>query len=132
LETGTADIATLASPLASAADFENPNVVKVVRNLAGDAIYFSRAAIPHPRDAGADATARAAALHHHGIYAYRCGVLREFVAAEQSDLEACEQLEQLRALSLGMTIRVGLASERPGAGVDTEEDLAAVAAQLAG
>ena len=132
LERGTADIATLASPLASSADFENPNVVKVIRNLAGDAIYFSRAAIPHPRDAGAGELARAAALHHHGIYAYRCGVLRKFVAAEPSDLEVCEQLEQLRALSLGMTIRVGVAAERPGAGVDTEEDLVAVAAQLAG
>ena len=132
LEKGTADIATLASPLASSADFENPNVVKVIRNLAGDAIYFSRAAIPHPRDAGAGELARATALHHHGIYAYRCGVLRKFVAAEPSDLEVCEQLEQLRALSLGMTIRVGVAAERPGAGVDTEEDLVAVAAQLAG
>ena len=132
LNTGTADIATLASPLASAADFENPNVVKVIRNLAGDAIYFSRAAIPHPRDAGAGAIAQATALHHHGIYAYRCGVLRRFVAAEPSDLEVCEQLAQLRALSLGMTICVGVASERPGAGVDTEEDLVAVAAQLAG
>ena len=132
LEKGTADIATLASPLASSADFENPNVVKVIRNLAGDAIYFSRAAIPHPRDAGAGELARATALHHHGIYAYRCGVLRKFVAAEPSDLEVCEQLEQLRALSRGMTIRVGVAAERPGAGVDTEEDLVAVAAQLAG
>ena len=56
-------------------------------------------------------------------YAYRCGVLRRFVAAEPSELEACEQLEQLRALSLGMTIAVGIPSKRPGAGVDTEEDL---------
>lgn len=132
LESSAADIATLASPIASAADFENPNIVKVIRNLAGDAIYFSRAAIPYPRDEGTGNLARAAALHHHGIYAYRCGVLRQLVAAEPSDLEVCEQLEQLRALSMGMTIRVGVAAERPGAGVDTEDDLVAVASQLAG
>jgi 3-deoxy-manno-octulosonate cytidylyltransferase (CMP-KDO synthetase) len=70
-------------------------------------------------------------LHHHGIYAYRCGVLRQLVAAPPSDLEVCEQLEQLRALALGMTIRVAVPTERPGTGVDTEEDLAAAAQQLA-
>ena len=130
LEEGDADIATLASPIASQADFNNPNVVKVIRNLDGNAIYFSRATIPFPREEGALEFARGTALHHHGIYAYRCGVLRRLVAAEPSDLEVCEQLEQLRALSLGMTIRVGIPAERPGSGVDTEEDLAAVAAQL--
>ncbi len=130
LEESAADLATLASPLASQADFDNPNIVKVIRDRDGNAIYFSRAAIPHPRDEGALELASSAALHHHGIYAYRCGVLRRLVAADPSDLEVCEQLEQLRALSLGMTIRVGIPAERPGAGVDTEEDLATVAAQL--
>ena len=128
LDDATADIATLASPFLSQADFENPNCVKVVRNAAGHAIYFSRATIPYPRDKDRDA--RAVALHHHGIYAYRCGVLRRFVAAEPSDLEVCEQLEQLRALSLGMTIAVGIPTERPGAGVDVADDLARVAGEL--
>ena len=124
----TADVATLASPFLSQSDFENPNCVKVVRDLAGHAIYFSRATIPCPRDGDRDA--RAVALHHHGIYAYRCGVLRRFVAAEPSDLEVCEQLEQLRALSLGMTIAVGIPAERPGAGVDVADDIARVEREL--
>ena len=70
------------------------------------------------------------ALHHHGIYAYRSGTLRRLVAAPASRLEIAEQLEQLRALSMGLSIRVGLTAVRPGAGVDTEADLAAVTAVL--
>ena len=131
LDDGKADIATLASPLASQEDFENPNVVKVVVANNDNAIYFSRAAIPYNRVGERHSEARSAALHHHGIYAYRCGVLRRLVAAEPADLEVCEQLEQLRALALGMTIRVAIPTERPGAGVDTEEDLVVAAAQLA-
>jgi len=123
LDDATADIATLASPFLGEEDFQNPNCVKVVRDVNDHAIYFSRAAIPYPRDAGSDERAASAALQHHGIYAYRCGILRRFVAAEPSELEVCEQLEQLRALSLGMTIAVGVPSVRPGPGVDTEEDL---------
>lgn len=132
LDDSAADLATLASPLLSDADFENPNVVKVVLDDHANAIYFSRATIPFPRDALKMAEARAAALHHHGIYAYRCGVLRKLVASEPSELELAEHLEQLRALSLGMSIRVGIPDIRPGAGVDTEKDLAAVACELAG
>lgn len=130
LQQSSADIATLASPIASQEDFENPNVVKVLLADDGNAIYFSRAAIPYARVGDHAIEARLAALHHHGIYAYRCGVLRRLVAAKPSDLEVCEQLEQLRALSLGMTIRVAVPVERPGPGVDTEEDLAAAAAKL--
>ena len=130
LQQSSADIATLASPLLSQDDFDNPNVVKVVCSDSGDALYFSRATIPFPRAAESRDAAREAALHHHGIYAYRCGVLRHLVNEPPSQLEVCEQLEQLRALSLGMTIRVGVPGIRPGAGVDTEEDLAAAATQL--
>jgi 3-deoxy-manno-octulosonate cytidylyltransferase (CMP-KDO synthetase) len=130
LQQSAADIATLASPLASQDDMANPNVVKVVCADDGSALYFSRAAIPYPRAPESRDAARAAALHHHGIYAYRCGVLRQLVAAPPSRLEACEQLEQLRALSLGMKIRVGIPNIRPGTGVDTEEDLAIAAAEL--
>jgi 3-deoxy-manno-octulosonate cytidylyltransferase (CMP-KDO synthetase) len=130
LQQNSADIATLASPITSQDDFENPNNVKVILDDAGTAIYFSRAAIPYTRVDSQKALARSAALHHHGIYAYRCGVLRQLVAAVPSDIEVCEQLEQLRALSLGMTIRVAIPSERPGIGVDTEDDLAAVAEQM--
>jgi 3-deoxy-manno-octulosonate cytidylyltransferase (CMP-KDO synthetase) len=130
LDDKTADVATLASPLQSRADFENPNVVKALTNDAGFALYFSRAAIPYARSAAAGELASGTALHHHGIYAYRNAVLQRIVAAKQSALEVCEQLEQLRALSLGMKIRVGIPSTRPGPGVDTEEDLAAAEQQF--
>ena len=131
LDESSADLATLASPIQSDEDFGNPNVVKVVRDNDGLALYFSRATIPYPRDAARRAEARAAALHHHGIYAYRCGVLRRLVSSDPSPLELVEHLEQLRALSLGMTIRVGVPAVRPGAGVDTEEDLLGAARELA-
>ena len=123
LDDASADIATLASPFLSQQDFQNPNCVKVILDGNDHAIYFSRASIPYPRDDGSDERAASAALHHHGIYAYRCGVLRRFVEASPSELEVCEQLEQLRALSLGMTIAVGVPPVRPGAGIDTPEDL---------
>lgn len=130
LDDATVDMATLASPLASRADYENPNVVKVVCGEDGYAIYFSRSPIPYSRNASTDELAVETALHHHGIYAYRCGTLETIVAAERSDLEACEQLEQLRALSIGIRIKVARASTRPPAGVDTEADLAEIAGLL--
>ena len=131
LDDPSVDVSTLASPIESVADFENPNIVKVVVDDRDNALYFSRATIPYPRVAGNEQAAAASALHHHGIYAYRCGVLRTLVAAAASHLELVEQLEQLRALSLGMTIRIGRPTKRPGRGVDTEADLAAVAQELA-
>ena len=131
LDDVTVDVSTLASPIASQEDFDNPNVVKVVLNNDEDAIYFSRAGIPYPRSEDETRKARDSALHHHGIYGYRCGILRQLVNAEPSPLELAEQLEQLRALSLGMRIRVGRPAIRPGRGVDTEEDLAAVSKELA-
>jgi len=132
LDDPAADMATLASPIASQEDFENPNVVKAIVNDTGHAIYFSRATIPYARSTASVELARESALHHHGIYAYRCGVLRHLVGAEPSRLEICEQLEQLRALSLGLRIRVGVPHIRPGPGVDTEDDLSAAAGVLAG
>ena len=122
LDDADADIGTLGSPIASEEDFANPNVVKTVLDDKGNALYFSRASIPHDDFS--------LALHHHGIYAYRAGVLRRLVAAPASELELSERLEQLRALSLGMRIRVAIPSTRPGVGVDTEEDLQAVATQI--
>ena len=123
LDDPSADMATLASALLTAADYDNPNVVKVVTDAKGDALYFSRSAIPHCRDAAGRALALDAALRHHGIYAYRRRVLRELVAADACALERCEKLEQLRALWLGIRLRVGIAVVPPGPGVDTEEDL---------
>jgi len=131
LDDATADIATLASPFLSFEDFESPNCVKVIRDVNDHAIYFSRATIPYAREIAQNKLAMESALHHHGIYAYRCGVLRALVSAEPSSLEASEQLEQLRALSLGMSIAVGVPLVRPGIGVDTAEDLHRVTENLA-
>lgn len=126
-----ADVATLASQIHSKEDFENPNVVKAVVDDDGFALYFSRAAIPYSRTETTDKLARESALHHHGIYAYRNSVLQRIVSADRSPLEIAEQLEQLRALSLGMKIKVGVPTTRPGPGVDTEEDLAEAERALA-
>ncbi len=126
-----ADIATLASPLAALDDYRNPNIVKVVVDDNDNALYFSRSPIPHVRNKALEDLALNTALHHHGLYGYRCGVLRQLVASDPAALELLEQLEQLRALSLGLTIRIGRPEERPGAGVDTEEDLALAAEALA-
>lgn len=119
----SADIATLASPFLSRNDYESPNCVKVLRDENNHALYFSRAVIPYARNAEHSELAYESALHHHGIYAYRCGVLRQFVCAPPSSLEITEQLEQLRAMSLGMKIAVGIPDVRPGIGIDTEDDL---------
>lgn len=123
LDDERAHVATLASPIASDAVFENPNAVKVVLDDEGFALYFSRAGIPYVRSDEHKALARESALHHHGIYAYRNAVLQKIVAASQSALEIAEQLEQLRALCMGLKIKVGIPATRPGHGVDTEEDL---------
>lgn len=122
LDDASADIATLASPIADEADFASPNIVKTVLDERGFALYFSRAPIPH---GGARL-----ALHHHGIYAYRASVLRQLVAAPPSPLERAEKLEQLRALAMGMTIKVARPLVEPGAGVDTEDDLMRAANKL--
>ncbi len=130
LASGGADLATLASPFESRDEFDDPNVVKVIVDASGHAIYFSRAAIPFSRSADTRELAMRVALRHHGIYAYRAGVLQRIVGAARSPLEECEQLEQLRALAMGLSIRVGQPSRRPGPGVDTEADLLRVAALL--
>jgi len=131
---GSAGIATLATPIESLEEFLDPNVVKVAVDRTGLALYFSRAPIPWSRDGAphglASQTHFSGALRHLGLYAYRVGVLKRLTALSPSALEQAERLEQLRALDNGIAIAVGLARERPGPGVDTEEDLAAVARRL--
>ncbi|MBM5811589.1 MAG: 3-deoxy-manno-octulosonate cytidylyltransferase [Gammaproteobacteria bacterium] len=131
-----AAMATLATPLRSLAEYLDPNVVKVAVRADGQALYFSRAPIPWRRDTApaglASQTDCSAARRHLGLYAYRVGALRAIAAAPSSPLEQLERLEQLRALELGFAIRVADAEAVPGRGVDTPEDLAAVAAVLAG
>jgi len=120
-----APVATLAYPIQSTDEAADPHVVKVVLDRQGYALYFSRAPIPCHRDSpGVDAAATA--LRHIGLYAYRAGFLKHYMQMEPSPLEFIEKLEQLRVLWNGMKIHVGIASEIPGHGVDTEEDLARV------
>ena len=113
-------MATLATPIADVEEWRNPNVVKVVCDRRGDALYFSRAPIPWPRDGGEPPPA---ARRHIGVYAYRRDCLLQFAELEQGVLERLEKLEQLRALERGLRIRV-VASVAPSLEVDTPEDLA--------
>ncbi|QQZ30047.1 3-deoxy-manno-octulosonate cytidylyltransferase [Thiothrix subterranea] len=123
-----ASMATLATPIFSETEFLNPNVVKVVRDAQGMALYFSRAPIPLQRDTGV--ALEDYALRHIGMYAYRAGFLRAFAGMQPAQIEQLEKLEQLRALAHGYRIHVDIAAEIPGAGVDTEDDALRVAAIL--
>lgn len=126
-----ASMSTAAHPIADVADLRNPNVVKVVTDAAGLALYFSRAPIPWWRDGavgGVAALPDPAPLRHVGIYGYRASFLREFPRLPQAPMETIEALEQLRALWHGHRIAVHVTREAPGAGVDTPEDLARVRA----
>lgn len=122
-----AAIATAAHPIHDPAEFFNPNVVKVVTDARGRALYFSRAPVPWARDAfAASRDTLPPGLQpqrHIGLYAYRCGFLRRYQALAPAPCEQWESLEQLRALWHGFPIRVMLCAEAPAAGVDTPEDL---------
>ena len=121
-----AEMATLVTPLVSDAEWDDPNVAKVVTDREGRALYFSRASIPFPR--GGD---RPRASRHVGIYAYRVGALKKLAGTPPCELEVIEGLEQLRALWLGLPIVVAGASEKPSRHVETAEDLEAVRRELA-
>ncbi len=122
-----ASIATAATPMVAAGEFFDPNVVKVVTDKAGFALFFSRAPIPWDRDLLHDDIKAlpigVVPMRHIGIYAYRVGYLRRYAEMRPCPLEQAEQLEQLRALWYGERIHVADAIQRPGPGVDTEEDL---------
>ena len=134
------EMATLATPIEDAAMLFDPNTVKLVRDAGGHALYFSRAPIPWPRDAGLD-PARAQQhdtmpaggewLRHVGIYAYRAGFLRRFTAMPPGRLEQIESLEQLRALEAGVRIAVDITPEPFPPGIDTPDDLVRAEAYLA-
>ena len=130
-----AAMGTAAHAIHDVAEFRNPNVVKVVTDAAGLALYFSRAPIAWWRDGFADGINRLpipAPLRHVGIYSYRVGFLRQFPALPQAPMEVTEALEQLRALWHGHRIAVHISPEVPGPGVDTPEDLARVRALVSG
>ena len=138
-----AAMGTAAHAIHDLADFDNPNVVKVVLDARGMAHYFSRAPLPHARDHAGEswwdgraarvqptvaALAGFAPLRHIGIYSYRAAFLRSFPTLAQAPTEALEALEQLRALWHGHRIAVHVSASAPGPGVDTPQDLERVRA----
>lgn len=122
-----APMATLAAPVEDAGSLLDPNAVKLVRDAEGNALYFSRAPVPWPRDAFAADRSRLPPgghwLRHIGIYAYRAGFLRRFAAMPPGQLEQVEALEQLRVLEAGHRIAVAITPEPFPQGVDTPADL---------
>ncbi|HSH40850.1 MAG TPA: 3-deoxy-manno-octulosonate cytidylyltransferase [Arenicellales bacterium] len=119
LASSGASIATAAHAVSDPAELDDPNVVKVVCDRGGNAMYFSRSGIPYPRQAQPDGRV----YRHLGIYAYRYGYLREFTARAPTVLERTECLEQLRALEYGDRIAVQVTDAAPPAGIDTADDL---------
>ena len=116
-----ASVATACHPIHDLESLANPNIVKVVLDARGFALYFSRAGIPHPRDGR-----EAAGFRHIGIYAYRVSFLRRYAGLAPAPLERIEQLEQLRVLWHGERIAVTVTREAAAPGVDTPADLEAV------
>jgi 3-deoxy-manno-octulosonate cytidylyltransferase (CMP-KDO synthetase) len=125
-----AQIATACHPIRNGTDLANPNVVKVVLDNAGLALYFSRAPIPYARDAyagGINGVPPGLPVYRHlGVYAYRASFLRDFKRLKPAPIERFEALEQLRALAHGYRISVAVTRSAPQAGVDTPQDLARV------
>ena len=126
------DIATAVAPIQSLAEFLDTSCVKALRGRHGQALYFSRAPVPWPRDhvTAGRPTVFAGAWRHIGLYAYRVHSLLQFASWPPTPLETTEQLEQLRALEHGMSIHLMALTEAPPAGIDTPEDLERVRASL--
>lgn len=118
-------MATACHAIHSKADFINPNIVKVILDASGNALYFSRAPIPYPRDslANVELAAELPAYRHIGIYAYRAKFLKEYANLQPAAIEQYECLEQLRVLYQGYKIAVAVSANAPASGVDTLADL---------
>jgi len=129
------EMSTAATPIKNPAELDNPNVVKVVVNAAGRALYFSRRTIPYLREAASGSVSEQLAafpfLKHLGIYGYRRGTLLRLVKFPVSPLESAERLEQLRALENGIPLAV-VQVDYDSVGVDTPEDVARVEKLLRG
>jgi len=129
-----AAIATACHPIREDRDYFDPNVVKVVADKNGHALYFSRSPIPHARDwlrAQPSIAPGLPVFRHIGLYAYRCTFLRAYASLAPAPIESFEALEQLRALWHGYRIAVTVTERAPEAGVDTPEDLDRVRALYA-
>lgn len=139
-ENPQAGVATLATPLELDTEVFDPNIVKVVLDAEGNAMYFSRAAIPWDRNTfSSDAAHILTELpqnggwyRHIGMYAYRAGTLRQYMSMKPCTLEQTESLEQLRILFHGVKIHVSIVHDQPGHGVDVEADIQKVAALIEG
>ena len=123
-------VATLVAPLAGAEELHNPDVVKVVRDATGHALYFSRAPIPWDRDNGGTPRRICGWWRHLGIYAYQAGFLRTYPTLEAAPMESVESLEQLRVLWNGHRIHAGEVHGDAGPGVDRPEDVERVGSLL--
>ena len=127
-------MASLCEPIERVEDMFNPNVVKVVLGRDGEAIYFSRAAVPWHRDSFSTRPQTLPAgelfFRHIGLYAYRAEFVSAYLKLAVSPIEKAESLEQLRVLWHGHQIAMAVACEKPGPGVDTQEELARVEALL--
>ncbi len=135
LASSGAPMSTLATQVEDAPTLFDPNVVKLVRNVHGDAMYFSRAPIAWHRDAFArsrDSLPPGQWLRHIGIYGYRAGFLQQFAAMPPGNLEQVEALEQLRVLEAGHRIAVALSPAPFPPGIDTPEDLQRADARMRG
>jgi 3-deoxy-manno-octulosonate cytidylyltransferase (CMP-KDO synthetase) len=122
-------MATACHPIQNKSDFLNPNIVKVVLDGQSNALYFSRAPIPYPRDAFAnneEMPSNIPAYRHVGLYAYRTSFLKQYASIKPAIIEQYECLEQLRVLHQGYKIAVAISKNPPATGVDTEHDLAYV------
>lgn len=134
LLTGEQDIATCGHAIKSWEEFKNPNVVKIAMREDGEALYFSRAPIPYPRDSFTTETWPQGApqgqlgIRHIGLYAYRARFLKKYQGLPPATIEVLESLEQLRALANGFRIKVCMIQDAPLHGVDTAEDLEKVRA----
>ena len=127
LTDGISDIGTLGSNFLSKKEWLNPNTVKVLMDESGHAIYFSRSPIPNKLDADLLIDNKFI-LHHHGIYSYRCRILRDLKLLDMPKQMESENLEQLKALHYGFKIKVANASERPGPSIDVIDDVENVCA----
>jgi 3-deoxy-manno-octulosonate cytidylyltransferase (CMP-KDO synthetase) len=131
----TADMSTAATPIRNVSEYDNPNVVKVIVNVAGRALYFSRRTIPYLREAASRSASEQLAafpfLKHLGIYGFRRETLLRLVKYPVSRLENAEKLEQLRALDNGISIAVATV-DYDSVGVDVPEDAARVERLLVG
>ena len=125
-----ASIATLSTSLTTAEEITDPNIVKVVADINGYALYFSRASIPYQREMD-DNVSISHYQRHLGIYAYRVGFLNAYSQMPQCELEMIEKLEQLRAMYHGHKIHIQEAVKLPGPGIDTPEDLHKIHSLLA-